>query len=159
MRGQTLAIKCYQCHVGVYVYQIGNNTKQPALCSKFDWSEDYIVDCPFSTMCLKKVHKYVLNDNGDTIETVLRDCASQKYRDQVFRQGGWQEEHRIEEPYQEGCEELIPSEKATISTYCHCRGNLCNSATKESNGLHTDAMAVIFVYNALKYLNSGLIRY
>ena len=63
-------------------YRHQNDTKETMLCSKFDESDDYIVDCPYSTMCLKKVHKLQLN-SGETVETVTRDCASQKYRDQV----------------------------------------------------------------------------
>lgn len=31
---------------------------------------------------------------------------------------------------------------------------MCNSAPKDSPSYHTDAMAVIFVFNAMKYLRS-----
>lgn len=38
--------------------------------------------------------------------------------------------------------------------YCYCRGSMCNTAPKDSPSYHTDAMAVIFVFNAMKYLRS-----
>lgn len=40
------------------------------------------------------------------------------------------------------------------SMTCHCRGSYCNSAPKDTSSYHTDAMAVIFVFNAMKYLRS-----
>lgn len=72
---------------------------------------------------------------------------------QVFRNGNWEKEVTIEEPYKETCETLEesgPSGKSKV--FCHCRGNLCNSAPKELlTSYHIDAMAVIFVFNAMKY--------
>lgn len=61
----------------------------------------------------------------------------------------------MEEPYEEGC--VTQKDIGTLGTstiYCHCRGSYCNSATKDSPSYHTDAMAVIFVFNAMKYLRS-----
>lgn len=57
----------------------------------------------------------------------------------------------MEEPYEEGCKEDQDG-----STYCHCKGALCNAAvqTVDNSALHTDAMAVIFVFNLMKYLRN-----
>lgn len=72
---------------------------------------------------------------------------------QVYKQGAWQNEITIEEPYVEGCvNDTRDSDQKTV--YCHCRGSMCNNATKDSPSYHTDAMAVIFVFNAMKYLRS-----
>lgn len=73
---------------------------------------------------------------------------------QVFKNGAWHEENKVEEPYEPGCttQKAIGIESSTM--YCHCTGALCNSASKESTSYHTDAMAVIFVFNAMKYLRS-----
>lgn len=73
---------------------------------------------------------------------------------QVFKNGAWQSENTVEEPYEPGCttQKDIGIDSSTM--YCHCRGGLCNSASKESTNYHTDAMAVIFVFNAMKYLRS-----
>lgn len=75
----TLAVKCYRCTVGPTQRQ--NHTDQ--LCLKFDQSDDFVVDCPYSTMCMKKVYRYQLLD-GRSIETVSRNCANQKYTEQVW---------------------------------------------------------------------------
>lgn len=74
-----MAIKCYRCTVGPS-NRFANRTQQ--LCAKFSESDDFVIDCPFSTMCMKKVFNYKLLD-GQTVETVSRDCASQKYTEQV----------------------------------------------------------------------------
>lgn len=77
---------------------------------------------------------------------------------QVFRNGQWEKEITIEEPYAESCELAEDSGREGKSKmYCHCRGNLCNSAPKDTSLLtsyHIDAMAVIFVFNAMKYFRT-----
>lgn len=90
------------------------------------------------------------------METVIRDCAQQKFIEQVFRNGQWEKEITIEEPYKESCELAEDSGREGKSKmYCHCRGNLCNSAPKDVlTSYHIDAMAVIFVFNAMKYFRT-----
>lgn len=73
------AIKCYRCTVAPN-FRSGNRTQQ--LCSKFSESEEFVVDCPYSTMCMKKVFRYQLQD-GTNIETINRNCADQKFTEQV----------------------------------------------------------------------------
>lgn len=73
------AIQCYRCTIGPS-NRYENRSQQ--LCSKFSESDDFTVDCPFSTMCLKKVFRYQLQ-NGVQVETVNRDCAQQKHTEQV----------------------------------------------------------------------------
>ncbi|XP_037922391.1 uncharacterized protein LOC119658765 [Hermetia illucens] len=151
--GSCSAIQCYRCVV-TPTYRSDFNTTIP-LCSKFEETDEFVIDCPYSTMCQKKVLRMELQKDH-VIETVTRGCANQKYTDQVFKQGAWRREHKVEEPYSEECREFKENTlSASSTTYCHCRGNLCNSATKDSAGYHTDAMAVIFVFNAMKYLRSG----
>lgn len=52
------------------------------MCSKFDESDEYIVDCPYSTMCLKTISTLHLQ-NGQLQETYTRGCAPQKDTKQV----------------------------------------------------------------------------
>lgn len=73
------AIQCYRCTVGPS-NRFPNRTQQ--LCLKFSEDDEFIVDCPYSTMCMKKVYQYQLLD-GKKVETVSRDCAHQKYTEQV----------------------------------------------------------------------------
>lgn len=75
----TEAIKCYRCTVGPS-YRTENQTQQ--LCAKFTESDSFSVDCPYSTMCMKKIFRYQLLD-GSKIETVSRSCAPQKNTSQV----------------------------------------------------------------------------
>lgn len=123
-------------------------------------------------MCSKKVLRIKLQ--GKDVDTIVKDCAVQKYTEQVillqmnssnfeillnfylqvFKNGSWHRISKIEEPYEEGCEVTASNSLTEQSTTCHCRGSLCNSAPKESNSYATDAMAVIFVFNALKYLRT-----
>ncbi|XP_050071310.1 uncharacterized protein LOC126559227 [Anopheles maculipalpis] len=140
-------IKCYHCTVAP-PSRHQNNTKTQ-LCSKFDESSYYEVDCPWSTMCMKRIFKLKLLKGEQ--ETVSRGCAQQKNTEQVYRSGSWTPQHNIEEPYTEGCQTIDDS------TYCFCRGSLCNSATKTTDraNYHTDAMAVIFVFNVMKYIRSA----
>lgn len=150
------AIKCYRCQVSPLIYRIGNLTNTIPLCSKFDESDEYITECEYSTMCVKKISRLYLQ-NG-TVDTVTRGCASQKYTDQVLKQGAWRVEHKVEEPYKEGCEEFKENNlSGSSSTYCYCRGKLCNFAKKNdpTNSLLINAMIVIFVFNAFKCLWNG----
>ncbi|XP_058061574.1 uncharacterized protein LOC131211912 isoform X1 [Anopheles bellator] len=139
------AIKCYRCTVAP-PSRHQNNTKTQ-LCSKFDESDYYTVDCPWSTMCVKRIFKLQLLKAEQ--ETVSRDCAQQKNTEQVYKSGAWTPEHNIEEPYTEGCQTIDDS------TYCFCRGSYCNSATttSELSNYATDIMGVILVFNVMKYVS------
>lgn len=53
------------------------------ICTKFSENEEFVVDCPYSTMCMKKLFQYQLQD-GTKIETVSRKCADQKHIKQVI---------------------------------------------------------------------------
>lgn len=75
----TEAVKCYRCTVGP-THRTGNRSQQ--LCAKFSESDEFVVDCPYSTMCMKRVLSYQLQD-GTKIETVNRNCADQKSTEQV----------------------------------------------------------------------------
>uniref|UniRef100_A0A1B0CGM9 Putative conserved secreted protein n=1 Tax=Lutzomyia longipalpis TaxID=7200 RepID=A0A1B0CGM9_LUTLO len=143
-------VKCYRCTVAPSA-----RLNQTMLCAKFDESSYCAVECPYSTMCMKKIFRLKLM-NGQEVETVTRDCAQQKRTDEVFRNGRWEKESTIEEAYEEGCE-TIEENKSTqsMTVFCHCRGSLCNSAPKETLvSYHVDAMAVILVFNAMKYFQS-----
>lgn len=67
-------IKCYECTV--YPKRQLNGTDR--LCSKFDESKFFEVECPYSTMCKKRTYRLQLI-NGDIQETTERGCAMQKH--------------------------------------------------------------------------------
>lgn len=68
------AIKCYEC--SVHPKRNGNNTSFDTVCTKFDESERFEVDCPFSTMCKKRVYRYQLINTVQ--ESIERGCADQR---------------------------------------------------------------------------------
>lgn len=63
--GSASAIRCYQCSIET--------------CPSFNQStskESFEIDCPHSTMCLKRIYPYELT-NGELVETFERGCANQ----------------------------------------------------------------------------------
>lgn len=72
----------------------------------------------------------------------------------MLRNNTWVNTRRIIE-LPEGCARL---KKDSDVVYCHCAGDRCNGAGRtaatDASGYHTDAMAVIFMFNAVKYLRS-----
>ncbi|KAJ9588902.1 hypothetical protein L9F63_017780 [Diploptera punctata] len=125
--------------------------------SHFDGSSLYEKDCPYSTFCLKKTYELTLL-NGEVVKGAERSCAPQLYNYQTYDGTQWRQKNKIEDTaYSEGC---FPAEtqgiKSPATEHCYCSGNLCNSAkpSREPPHHHTDAMAVIFVFNAMKYIRS-----
>lgn len=133
------AIKCYKCIFATYIY-FANNT---LLCKDFDYSDKFITDCPYSTLCMKKNFYAVLN--GEQINATERDCASQKLDTQRILNGKWQAEIHVEEPYTEGCKkEDTKHVKTPYIEHCYCRGDLCNAG----NSVH-GKNSVLFYYRTL----------
>ena len=96
------------------------------LCSEFDYSDKFIVDCPYSTFCMKK---YFTAKIPSPINATERDCAHQKYITQNFKNGRWQPEVVMEEPYKEGCSVVDDKGLRTATTVdCYCKSYLCNGA-------------------------------
>lgn len=73
------SLKCYQCTI--LPPPRGSNLTE-RLCTKFDHSDHYVVDCPYSTMCMKRIYRLKLL-NGEETESVTRDCAQQKFTQHV----------------------------------------------------------------------------
>jgi len=107
-------------------------------------------------LCTRKLS--LSNSFTEVVRAVLRDCAPQKNNYQIYDGIQWRTNTVVEETvYAEGCHPSEPQEvKTPSSEYCYCSGNLCNGAkpSREAPHHHTDAMAVIFVFNAMKYIRS-----
>ncbi|XP_047510819.1 uncharacterized protein LOC125053501 [Pieris napi] len=144
------ALQCYQCLINPQPGEYYNTTKR--LCVHFDYSDKFIVDCPFSTMCMKKDF-YLDIQNGVRINAVLRDCAQQKNEYQDYKNGKWSPKTEVVEAYEEGCTSDNRGDKAVVNKYCYCRSDLCNSSNTNHEG-YTDIMGVIVVFNLMKYINS-----
>lgn len=84
-----VAIKCYECTV--HPRRQSNGTAIERLCAKFEESEQFEVNCPYSTMCKKRLYRYQLINKVQ--ESVERGCADQKNDSMVrvrFRFHIWQ---------------------------------------------------------------------
>ncbi|XP_023713315.1 uncharacterized protein LOC111867563 [Cryptotermes secundus] len=148
------ALRCYRCFIHP---QSPKSNETTQLCSHFDGSSLYETDCKYSTFCMKRTFELPLQ-KGKVVRGVLRDCAPQQNNYQSYDGTQWKMKTVIEETiYVEGCHPSEPQGVKTPSTeYCYCSGNLCNGAkpSRETSHHHTDAMAVIFVFNAMKYIRS-----
>ncbi|KAM3964055.1 uncharacterized protein ACR2FA_002102 isoform 1-T2 [Aphomia sociella] len=147
------SLQCYRCLINPPPGEKYNTTKN--LCAHFDYSDKFIVDCPYSTMCMKQeFHLDILN--GERITNVLRDCASQKLEYHDFEDGRWTPKVEVKEPYQEGCQVIDDKGERTtaFNRYCYCRSNLCNSTPSTNHEGYTDIMGVIVVFNLMKYINT-----
>ncbi|XP_059490606.1 uncharacterized protein LOC132205529 [Neocloeon triangulifer] len=158
--GSTLtdAIKCYHCSVKPAVVQRGAKEMKPP-CQMFTPSKEYEIECGNSTYCMKQTYNFTLL-NGSVTTVVQRECAPQTAPYQVLVGNKWQRKVKVQEDaYEEGCIIQSPDHpiKTTPTEYCYCSKNLCNSGKSThdaTSAAHTDAMAVIFVFNAMKYIRS-----
>ncbi|XP_012266864.1 uncharacterized protein LOC105692322 [Athalia rosae] len=100
-------------------------------CSEFDWSQNYQVECPKSTMCRKKTSTIPLA-NGQEIKSIERDCAPQlqdvhKYD---FARREWNlSQEVVETAYSSGC--TVGENKGRPgppTEYCYCYGHFCNQS-------------------------------
>lgn len=69
-----VAIKCYECTVNPR--RPINGSAIERLCTKFEETKDFEIDCPYSTMCKKRLYRYQLINKVQ--ESVERGCADQK---------------------------------------------------------------------------------
>jgi hypothetical protein len=97
---------------------------------------------------------------GSVTTVVQRECAPQTAPYQIYENKKWHSRTKVEkEAYEEGCIIQHPDHpiKTTPTEFCYCSKNLCNSGKSThdaTSAAHTDAMAVIFVFNAMKYIQS-----
>ncbi|XP_028035288.1 uncharacterized protein LOC114246793 [Bombyx mandarina] len=146
------SLQCYQCLINPPLGYYYNNTNR--LCVHFDHSDKFIVECPYSTMCMKQEFHLDIQ-NGVRIKGILRDCAPQKYDYQEYKNGVWSPKTEVMEPYKVGCQDIDDKGQRTTPTrYCYCRSNLCNSSPSVTHEGYTDIMGFIVVFNLMKYINS-----
>ncbi|CAG9857670.1 unnamed protein product [Phyllotreta striolata] len=134
-------IRCYKCLATLPTFYTNETIR---LCKDFDYSDKFIVDCPYSTYCTKK---FTTANIPTTINGTERDCASQKQVIQNYKNGRWQQEVEIEEPYQPGCHKVDDkgTRTSTIEN-CYCNYDLCNSATTATTGFLTALFTTVIVY-------------
>ncbi|CAG9770100.1 unnamed protein product [Ceutorhynchus assimilis] len=142
------AIQCYRCVVAPYVY-FSNGT---LLCQDFDYSNRFIVDCPYSTFCVKINTYATLNDIQ--INGTERDCAAQKLDTQQLKNGKWHPETLVMEPYDEACKlNQDKGLRTAIVEHCYCRGELCNAGNRViSMKLFLSVMGTLMTHLVAKFV-------
>lgn len=76
------AIQCYRCSVITEIISTYDENIIIPSCYKFDGSDKFIIDCPYSTMCLRTVHSMYLMNGQERVTTTL-GCAQQKHSQHV----------------------------------------------------------------------------
>ncbi|KRT86187.1 hypothetical protein AMK59_2275, partial [Oryctes borbonicus] len=139
-----LSIRCYRCSPVPRNNYAENYTVRP--CSQFDYSDKYIIDCPYSTMCMKKI--YSVNLTGNFTNGTHRDCAYQKYEYQKYVNGRWELAVAInEESLAEGC--LMTDGKGfkiSTASYCYCKGDLCNGVVTIGGSILSAISVIISMF-------------
>ncbi|CAB4063760.1 unnamed protein product [Lepeophtheirus salmonis] len=73
MIASTNGLKCYFCTVKKPSKRLNVSAK---LCSRFNGTDDYIIDCPLSTFCETKTFR--LHTQTETVSVMTRGCAKHK---------------------------------------------------------------------------------
>jgi len=147
-----MSLSCYSCYVRPPPRAPGSNDSTPSrLCSQFNGSSHYAVDCPYSTFCLTRTFSLKHGQGSEGFVTIVeRGCALQAYTYQDLVRGKWETITTIqEEVYSTGCfTDHWAGNLATNTEYCYCDTPLCNSATKLLP-LWLLGVAILLLYNAL----------
>ncbi|KAL1517758.1 hypothetical protein ABEB36_001484 [Hypothenemus hampei] len=125
------AIKCFQCYMTQHPYYFQDDVIVKT-CNDMDYSHKFIVDCPESTFCFKRVVNGIFYKQGYTREE--RGCAPQTYKGEKFDSTlGWMMDKRIVgDAYQDGCKTVEDQGIRTLKIEeCYCDSyELCNSSFK-----------------------------
>lgn len=79
------------------------------------------------------------------INGTVRGCANQVYETMQYVDNTWHAKTIVEEPYTEKCVPLDDKGARTAkTTYCFCKGDLCNGATLPRGATEVTVVAVIF---------------
>lgn len=123
--GNVLAVKCFFCSVRPPSKTSGLPER---LCSQFDASPNFEIDCPLSTLC--QTRTFTLQTHSGSISITTRGCAQQDYAYQSYsKEDGWTTVQKINETvYSEGCFYVTPELRLRRhqTMYCFCPGDLCN---------------------------------
>jgi len=126
------AIECYSCYVKPPPRAPGSPMPDfDRLCSAFDQSDQYVVNCTQSTLCVTRTFtlEHRQESKVSSIMIVERGCAMQAYEHQALVRGKWRTIIDImEEAYQTGCvtDREWAGSLASDTEYCYCDTDRCN---------------------------------
>jgi len=116
----------------------GTPISKPALCSQFDGSDRFVVNCSQSTFCQTRTYRFYHQQGTGKGEVVIveRGCAQQSYQHQALVRGKWRTVTTVlEEVYTSGC--LTDREWAgplsSDTEYCYCKEDKCNGRNQRED--------------------------
>jgi len=122
---------CHSCVVKAPPRAPGTPSSKHALCSDFDGSDRFVVNCSQSTFCQTRTYRFYHKQGTERGEVVIveRGCAQQSYQHQALVRGKWRTVTTVlEEVYTSGC--LTDREWAgplsSDTEYCYCQEDKCN---------------------------------
>jgi len=128
------SIECFSC----YVKPKPRSPNSPAvefepLCSNFDGSEQFLVNCTHSTFCMTRTfqlhHRQEVDYGSNSVVIVERGCAKQAYEHQALVRGKWRTIVTImEDIYTPGClsDKEWAGDLSSNTEYCYCDKDRCN---------------------------------
>jgi len=135
-----LGLLCHSCVVKSPPRAPGTPISEPALCSQFDGSDRFVVNCSQSTFCQTRTYRFYHKQGTGKGEVVIveRGCAQQSYQHQALVRGKWRTVTTVmEEVYTSGC--LTDREWAgplsSDTEYCYCKGDKCNDQKQQGGDL------------------------
>eukprot|EP00090_Calanus_glacialis_P006439 TRINITY_DN15012_c0_g1_i1.p1 TRINITY_DN15012_c0_g1~~TRINITY_DN15012_c0_g1_i1.p1 ORF type:complete len:210 (-),score=20.47 TRINITY_DN15012_c0_g1_i1:129-758(-) len=137
------AIECYSCYVKPPPRAPGSVIPEfETLCSTFDQSEEYIVNCTQSTQCMTRTFRLQHRQGSKVGDVVIveRGCAMQAYEHQALVRGKWRTIITImEEAYSTGCvsDREWAGALASDTEYCYCDEDRCNDKMADEVELNT----------------------
>jgi len=126
------AIECYSCYVKSPPRAPGSPAPTfERLCSNFDQSDQYLVNCTHSTFCMTRtfILQHRQEFSSDRVVIIERGCAMQAYEHQALVRGKWRTIITImEEAYSPGCvtDRDWAGSLASDTEYCYCDDDRCN---------------------------------
>jgi len=130
--GYGVSLECYYCHVKPKPRHPSKKERAPdLLCSEFDGSARFLVNCTASTFCRTRTYSHYHFQHGDEREVRIteRGCAHQSYSYQTLDRGKWTSVTDIKDNIAgEGCfsDKVWAGRLSSGTQYCYCSTDRCN---------------------------------
>jgi len=149
-------LECYSCYVKPPPRAPGSATPEyETLCSTFDKSDKYLVNCTLSTFCQTRTFR-LQHRQGSSVEEVViaeRGCAMQAYTYQTMVRGNWRTITTImEETYTTGCvtDNEWAGSLASNTEYCYCDTDRCNQEMVDNGQYYSSEKQINETQNGIQ---------
>merc|ERR1711953_135864 len=148
-----LGLLCHSCVVKPPPRAPGSAPSEPALCSQFDGSDRFVVNCSQSTFCQTRTYRFHHKQGKEMGEVVIveRGCAQQSYQHQALVRGKWRTVTTVlEEVYTSGCmtDREWAGPLSSDTEYCYCQEDKCNGQMQGDTVADEEPRKASSTYNA-----------